>query len=276
MNGHLPSCSCGRYAAPALTRREALRRFAGGAKRVIMLYMGGGPSQIDLLDPKPVLQRNDGQPIPTSIVQRAIGGPTRLMASPFKFAKHGQSGLEVSELLPHLSRVVDDIAVVRSGVSQHIDHGEALLAMHTGRGQSGFPSLGCWVTYALGTENQDMPAYVAMCAANPERARNATTAGFLPALFQGTPFNASGGNPIFNLKRPESVRETDQKLMLNLTQSLNRRHQEARAGFTELDARIQNFELAARMQIEAFKHIDLTKESAATRMLYGLDNEKTK
>jgi hypothetical protein len=309
MNGHLPSCSCGRYAAPALTRREALRRFAGGfgalalhslmavptqaaapildlrprpphfaarARRVIMLYMGGGPSQMDLLDPKPVLQRNDGQPIPTSIVQRAIGGPTKLMASPFKFAKHGQSGLEVSELLPHLSQVVDDIAVIRSGVSQHIDHGEALLAMHTGRGQSGFPSLGCWTTYALGTENQDMPAYVAMCVPNPERARNATTAGFLPALFQGTPFNASGGNPIFNLKRPESVSETDQKRMLNLTQSLNRRHQEARAGFTELDARIQNFELAARMQIEAFKHIDLTKESAATRTLYGLDNEKTK
>ena len=309
MNEHLPSCSCGRYAAPSLTRREALRRFAGGfgalalhslmalpasaaapildlrprpphfaprAKRVIMLYMGGGPSQMDLLDPKPVLQRSDGQSIPGSIIQRAIGGPTRLMASPFKFAKHGQSGLEVSELLPHLSRVVDDIAVVRSGVSQHIDHGEALLAMHTGRGQSGFPSLGCWVTYALGTENQDMPAYVAMCAADPERARNATTAGFLPALYQGTPFNAAGGTPIFNLKRPESVSEADQKLMLNLTQSLNRRHQEARGGLTELDARIQNFELAARMQIEAFKHVDLAKESAVTRRLYGLDEEKTK
>ena len=215
MNAHLPTCSCGRYAPPALTRREALLRFAGGfgalalnslfagqserfikvsissrrlpssparAKRVIMLYMGGGPSQMDLLDPKPVLQKNDGQPIPGSIVQRAIGGPTKLMASPFKFAKHGQSGLEVSELLPHLAQVVDDIAVVRSGVTQHIDHGEALLAMHTGRGQSGFPSLGCWVTYALGSENQDMPAYVAMCAADPERARNATTAAFLPAL----------------------------------------------------------------------------------------------
>jgi hypothetical protein len=309
MNEHMPSYSCGRFAAPALTRREVLRRFAGGfgalalhsllagpamagapaldlrpkvphftarARRVIMLYMGGGPSQMDLLDPKPVLQRNDGQPIPGSIVQRAIGGPTKLMGSPFKFAKYGQSGLEVSELLPHLSRVVDDIAVVRSGVTEHIDHGEALLAMHTGRGQSGFPSLGCWVTYALGTENHDMPAYVAMCAADPERARNATTAGFLPALYQGTPFNAAGGNPIFNLKRPESVSQADQKLMLQLTQSLNRRHQQARAGLSELDARIQNFELAARMQIEAFKHVDLTTESAATRALYGLDDEETK
>ncbi len=309
MSGPNPSCSCGRYAAPALTRREALRRFAGGfgalalhslvagpalagtpmldlrpkaprcparARRVIMLYMGGGPSQMDLLDPKPVLQRNDGQPIPGSIVQRAIGGPTKLMASPFKFAKYGQSGLEVSELLPHLAQVVDEIAVVRSGVTQHIDHGEALLAMHTGRGQSGFPSLGCWITYALGTENQDMPAYVAMCAADPERARNATTAGFLPALCQGTPFNAVGGSPIFNLKRPASVSEADQRLMLDITQSLNRRHQEARAGLGELDARIQNFELAARMQIEAFKHIDLSDESGATRKLYGLDEEDTK
>ncbi|HSH14507.1 MAG TPA: DUF1501 domain-containing protein, partial [Verrucomicrobiae bacterium] len=196
--------------------------------------------------------------------------------SPFQFARHGQSGLEVSELLPHLARVVDDIAVVRSGVTKHIDHGEALLAMHTGRGQSGFPSLGCWVTYALGTENQDMPAYVAMCAADPERARNATTAGFLPALYQGTPFNTAGGSPIFNLNRHESMSEADQTLMRQLTQSLNRRHQAARAGLSELDARIQNFELAARMQVEAFKYVDLATESEATRRLYGLDQEMTK
>lgn len=309
MTSFAPSCSCGRYAPPALTRRDALRRFAGGfgalalsslfagrlsaqaggfnlkskvpqlaprAKRVIMLYMGGGPSQMDLLDPKPLLQKNDGQPMPGSVTQRALGGSTRLMASPFKFAKHGQSGLEVSELLPHLAQVVDNIAVVRSGVTQHIDHGEALLAMHTGRGQSGFPSLGCWVTYALGTDNQDMPAYVAMCAADPERARNATTAGFLPALYQGTPFNTGGGSPIFNLKRPESMTEADQKLMLHLTQSLNRRHQAARPGLSELDARIQNFELAARMQIEAFKYVDLATESAATRRMYGLEHDTTK
>ncbi len=303
------SYSCGRYAPPALTRRDALLRFAGGfgalalnslcarpvvaspasfdlhpktpqlaarAKRVIMLYMGGGPSQMDLLDPKPALTKFAGQPMPGSVTQRAIGGSTKLLASPFKVARHGQSGLEVSELLPHLAQVVDDIAVVRSGVTQHIDHGEALLAMHTGRGQSGFPSLGCWVTYALGTENQDMPAYVAMCAADPERARNATTAGFLPALYQGTPFNTGGGSPIFNLKRPESMTEADQRLLLQLTQSLNRRHQAARAGLSELDARIQNFELAARMQVEAFKYVDLATESEATRRLYGLDRDPTK
>src|SRR5215470_871681 len=223
------------------------------AQRAIMLYMGGGPSQMDLLDPKPELQKRGGQAMPGSIVQRALGGPTTLMASPFRFARHGQCGLEVSELLPHLARVVDDLAVVRSGVTQHIDHGEALLAMHTGRGQSGFPSLGCWVTYALGTENQNLPAYVAMCAADPERARNATTAAFLPALYQGTPFNTGSGAPIFNLARPPSVSEADQHLLLQLTQSLNRRHQAARSELSELDARIQNFELAARMQMEAWR-----------------------
>lgn len=302
------SYSCGRYALPSLTRREALRRFAGGfgglalswlcarpslghlaqdlrpkaphfkarAKRVIMLYMGGGPSQMDLLDPKPVLQKHDGQPIPSSIVQRAMGGPTKLMASPFRFARHGQSGIEVSELLPHLAQVVDGIAVVRSGVTDHIDHGEALLAMHTGRGQSGFPSLGCWVSYALGTENHDMPAYVAMCAAGPERSRNATTAGFLPALYQGTPFNPNGEIPIVNLKRPKSVSAQDQELMMKLTEGLNRRHQAARSGQSELEARIRNFELAARMQLEALRHVDISRESAATRDLYGLDRDATK
>ncbi len=307
MNSNLPSVSCGRYATPSLTRRDALKRFAGGfgalalssifdktavgqsfdaisrtpqqsarAKRVIMLYMGGGPSHMDLLDPKPALTKFSGQPMPGSVAQRAIGGSTKLLASPFKFARHGQSGIEVSELLPHLSQVVDDIAVVRSGVTKHIDHGEALLAMHTGRGQSGFPSMGCWVTYALGTENQDMPAYVAMCAPDPERARNATTAGFLPALYQGTPFNADGGSPIFNLNRHESMTASDQSLMLQMTQSLNRRHQRARAGLTELDARIQNFELAARMQVEAFKQVDLADESPSIQKLYGLDHDTTK
>src|SRR6185436_19309575 len=104
--------------------------FAPRARRVVMLYMGGGPSQMDLLDPKPMLQKHDGDPIPGSIVQRALGGPTKLMGSPFKFARHGRSGLEVSELLPHLAPLADDLAVVRSGVTDHIDHGEALLAMH--------------------------------------------------------------------------------------------------------------------------------------------------
>jgi hypothetical protein len=231
---------------------------------------------MDLLDPKPALTQYAGQPIPGSITQRAVGGSTNLLASPFQFSTHGQSGLPFSELLPHIARMADDLAVVRSGVSEHIDHGEALLAMHTGRGQSGFPSLGCWVTFGLGTENQDMPAYVAMLAADPERARNATTAGFLPAVYQGTPFNSGGGSPIFNLERPESIKAEDQRLLLRLTRTLNRRHQQSRMSLGELDARIQNFELAARMQVEALRHVQLDAEPRSIRELYGLDRDTTR
>jgi hypothetical protein len=250
--------------------------FPARARNVIFLFMGGGPSQVDLLDPKPALARYDGQPMPGSITQRKIGGSTRLMASPFPFARHGRSGIEISSLLPHLARVADDIAVIRSGVTDHIDHGEALLAMHTGHGQSGWPSLGCWVTYALGTDNTDMPAYVALAQSDPERTRNATSAAFLPALYQGTPFNTGGGSPIFNLKRPDSVSEADQRRMLDLTQALNRRHRLERAECGELDARIQSFELAARMQVEAMDRVDISGESAATRTLYGLDRDETR
>ncbi len=249
--------------------------FAPRASRVIFLYMGGGPSQVDLLDPKPELTRCHGQPIPFSVDQRAIGGSTRLMASPFRFDHHGESGIEVSELLPNIAGVVDELAVVRSGVTTRIDHGEALLMMHTGRPISGFPSLGCWVTYALGTENDDMPAYVAMSEADPERTRNALSAGWLPPLYQGTPFRIEG-TPILDLERPSSMTAAEQRRYLDLTQALNRRHAAARPELAELDARIQNFELAARMQIEAMDQVDVSSESAETRSLYGLDDEVTR
>ena len=300
------SCGCGRISR-SLTRREALTRFGGGlaaiaaqwllarplraaapaqvglgpgfpcrAKNVIFVFMGGGPSHMDLFDPKPELGRRHGEPMPGSITQRKIGGSTRLMASPFEFARHGTSGIELSSLLPHLARHVDDIALIRSGVTSHIDHGEALLAMHTGRGQSGFPTLGSWVTYALGTENADMPAYVALAQSDPERTRNATTSAFLPARFQGAPIDASGGTPIFDLVRPESVGEADQRRMLELTQALNRRHALARGGAGELEDRIGSFELAARMQVAALGLVDTSRETEATRRLYGLDRDTTR
>jgi len=250
--------------------------FTPRARNVIFLYMGGGPSQMDLFDPKPALTKRHGQPIPFSITQRAIGGSVKLMASPFKFAKYGQSGIELSELLPHLSEVVDDIAIVRSGVTTRIDHGEALLMMHTGRPLSGFPSLGCWVTYALGTDNDSMPAYVALPETDPERLRNSISSGWLPALYQGTPLNIKGGSPIFDLERPSSMSAADQRGYLDLTQALNRRHARARGDLPQLAARIQNFELAARMQVEALRNIDLSNETAATRRMYGLENDVTK
>ncbi len=238
--------------------------------------MGGGPSQMDLFDPKPALSKFDGQPIPLSITQRAIRGSTKLMASPFKFAKYGRAGIDLSELLPNFAEVVDEAAIVRSGVTTRIDHGEALLMMHTGRPISGFPSLGCWVTYALGTVNDSMPAYVALPDTDAERLRNAISPGWLPALYQGTPFNIKGGSPIFDLDRPKNMSAAEQRAYLQLTQALNRHHQQKRRDISQLDARIQNFELAARMQVEAVRNMSLSGESESTRRLYGLDKEPTR
>lgn len=272
--------SRGESGPSSATRPADLRirppHFRPRAQRVIFLYMGGGPSQMDLLDPKPALTAYHGQPIPHSITQRAIGGSTRLMASPFQFARHGQSGLEFSELLPHLAGVADDLAVVRSGVTTRIDHGEALLMMHTGRALSGFPSLGCWITYALGTDNESMPAYVALPETDPERLRNSISSGWLPPVFQGTPFNIKGGSPIADLSPPPGMSAARQRAYLDLTQALNRRHQAARPDLPQLEARVQNFELAARMQVEALRDVDLGGESEATRRSYGLDEEVTR
>jgi hypothetical protein len=248
--------------------------FAPKAKRVVFVFLGGGPSQMDLLDPKPMLTKYHGQSIPFSVSQRSLTGSTKLMASPFKFKKYGQSGIEVSELLPGLSKVVDDIAVIRSGVTTRIDHGEALLMTHTGRPLAGFPSMGSWITYGLGSENENLPAYVAIPDTTPVKTHSASSAGWLPPLYQGTPFNITG-SPIHDLQRPESVSAKEQERYLDLTQMLNRQHQETRRSSLDLDARIQNFELAANMQVEAMQKVDLSGESEATKKLYGLDNEIT-
>ena len=245
------------------------------ARNLILLYMGGGPSQMDMLDHKPALKKYDGQPCPFEVDQRNLHNLSRIMASPFKFAKYGESGREISELLPHLSTVVDELAVVRSAVTNRIDHGEALLMMHTGRPISGFPTMGSWITYGLGTENENLPAYVAMPDGPSERVRNATSSGWLPSLFQGTPMNTGKGDPFYYLNPSTEVKEPEPERFLRLTQALNRRHQASRPGVSQLDTRIQNFELAARMQIEAMQNVDITSESASTRRMYGLDNPKT-
>ncbi|MDQ3622634.1 MAG: DUF1501 domain-containing protein [Verrucomicrobiota bacterium] len=262
---------------PALNLLPKPPHFAPRARNVIFLYMGGGPSHMDLLDPKPLLAKYDGQPIPFRVEQRDLHSAAKVMASPFKFAKYGHSGLDVSELLPHLATVADELAVVRSGVTTRVDHGEALLMMHTGRPISGFPTMGSWITYGLGTENANLPAYVAMPDGPSERVRNATSAGWLPALYQGTPMNTGEGDPFFFLNPPgdSSVVDRHPAEFLRLTQALNRRHRAARPEVSQLDARIQNFELAARMQVESMKQVDIAAESPATRKLYGLDDKKT-
>ncbi len=248
------------------------------AKAVIFLYMDGGPSQVDLFDPKPVLNKYDGKTIPLDVEQRDLYGTAKVMASPFSFAKHGQCGAELSELLPNLGTMVDDIAIVRSGVTNRIDHGEALLMMHSGRSIPGFPTIGSWITYGLGTENENLPAYVAMSSSNAYRTRIATGSAFLPALYQGTPMNwQGGGDPFAFLNVPEGRADVAerQREYLDLTQALNRKHYETRTELGELDVRIQNFELAARMQVEAMEKVDISRESAATRKLYGVGEKNT-
>jgi hypothetical protein len=261
-------------ASPANNLLAKPPHFAAKAKRVVFIFLGGGPSQMDLLDPKPMLTKYHGQSIPFSVNQRSLTGSTKLMASPFEFQKYGQSGIQVSELLPGLSKVVDDIAVVRSGVTTRIDHGEAMLLTHTGRPISGFPSMGSWITYGLGSVNENLPAYVAIPDTTPAKTRSASSSGWLPPLYQGTPFHVTG-SPIHDLQRPKSISAKEQEQYLELTQMLNRRHQESRSSSLDLDARIQNFELAANMQVEAMQQVDLSVESAATKKLYGLDNKIT-
>ncbi len=246
------------------------------ARSVIFLFMMGGPSHMDLFDPKPVLNKYDGQPIPLKINQRALEGSTKILASPYKFKKHGQSGTDVSELLPHTAKMVDDLAVIRSMHSTRNDHDEASFILQSGRPLGGFPSLGSWLTYGLGTTNRSMPGYVVVPTADlPPAPNRFWTSGFLPPVYQGTPFNPTGV-PINNLQRPGNVTAARQRQYLDLTQSLNRRHLNKRGSDQELDARISNIELADRMQVEAMKRVDLGDEPEHVKRLYGIDDKETR
>jgi hypothetical protein len=263
-----------RARAAAVDLTPKIAQIAPRAKAVILLYMGGGPSQMDLLDPKPALAKYAGKPIPMSITTRDLKATANVYPTKFKFDRHGQCGTEVSELLPHLASCIDDVTVIRSGRTTRIDHGEALLMMHCGRPLSGYPTLGSWVTYGLGTANSNLPAYICMPDGSSERTRNAMTSGFLPALYQASPLNVSGAEPFFYLHPPKDA-PASQREYLNLTQMLNRRHQAERKETSELDARIQNFELAARMQVEAMQQVDVASEPESIKRLYGLDQEQT-
>jgi hypothetical protein len=246
------------------------------AKSVIQLFMHGGPSHVDLFDPKPMLDRYDGKAPPAEVAddEKLTGN---LLKSPYKFARHGRSGLEFAETLPHIARHADEIAVVRSMYTEHRNHEQALWMMHTGLIVSGRPSLGAWVTYALGTENQNVPAYVVLPDPRglPVDGIRNWSSGWLPPIYQGTPFR-SEGVPVLNLRpgRPRPA-EVD-RARLQLLGELNADHRRRHPGEGELDARIASFELAARMQLSATDALDLARESAGTRGLYGLDNPVTR
>ena len=244
------------------------------AKAVIQLFMHGGPSHIDLLDPKPVLAQHDGQPPPSHITDKS-GITKTLLQSPFVFARHGQSGVEFSELLPHTSRHADSISVIRSMVTEHRNHEQALWMMHTGLTVPGRPTIGAWAIYGLGSENENLPAYVVLPAPAPpvDGIRN-WSSGWLPPVFQGTPFRAEG-MPIQNLRprtaTPPAIERGRQRMLAELNASHRARHPQER----QIEARIASFELAARMQISATQALDIASEPPHVRELYGLDNPVT-
>ncbi len=246
------------------------------AKSVICLFQHGGPSQMDLFDPKPALTKHQGKPYPGSLEIHFDKQAGKLLASPFRFQPQGQSGMVLSELVPHMAQVADDLTLVRSMTTESVDHETALRLIHTGKILAGRPTWGSWVVYALGTENQNLPAYVVL--SDPEGlpvdgVRN-WSSGWLPAVYQGTPFR-SGSAPVLNLKTPPGITAEAREYQLRFLNDLNRAHLSRHPGDTELEARIANFETAAAMQTAVPEALDLSRESAATRRMYGLDNPAT-
>jgi len=253
--------------------------FAAPAKSVIFLFMEGGPSHVDLFDPKPELTKHHGEPLPASFgkvfTPMGVGGNT-LMASRRQFARQGAGGTWVSDWYPHVAKVTDDIALVRSCWADGVNHVGSVCQMNTGSILAGRPSLGAWVTYGLGTVNRDLPAFVVMSdAAEPVGGPKNWGNAWLPATFQGTPFRKDG-SPILHLAPPKGTDGARQRAKLDLIADLDRPHAEARADDTRLSARIAAYELAYRMQAEAPAAVDLAGESAETKSLYGLDDDRCK
>ena len=250
--------------------------FAPQAKAVIQLIQNGGPSQMDLFDPKPMLSKFAGKPHPDGVEIHQPNNENKLLPSPLKFRKYGECGMDLSDALPHLTEVVDDLCFVRSMHTEHNNHLEGLNMLLTCKIFPGRPVMGAWISYALGTENQNLPAYVVL------RDPDGYTVGgkqlwanaYLPALYQGVEFSTRGA-PIHHLNPANPLPQGAQRANLDFLQKLNARHFKQRSGETELEARIENFELAARMQLEAPNVLDLTSETEATKKAYGLENPKT-
>jgi len=247
--------------------------YAPKAKRLIFLFMSGGPSHVDTFDPKPRLQADAGKPLPFEQPKLVRTRTGNLLPSPFKFKKHGQSGIEVSDLFPNVAGCIDDLCVIRSMVADNINHNGACLQMNTGEQAFSRPSLGSWLLYGLGSENQNLPGFVVISPAQPAQGAPLWSSSFLPAAYQGT-LVADLNNPIDNLKSPLSdARRLRQKL--EALQTLNHLHQQQRQEDSQLSARIASFELAFRMQRQAPEAFDIEAESPATKKLYGVDNKTT-
>ena len=246
------------------------------ADAVICLFQHGGPSQMDLFDPKPALTKHNGERYEGDLEIHLPGQRGNLLASPFEFKPRGKCGIELSELLPHTAGVVDELTLIRSVTTESVDHESALRLIHSGKFQASYPTWGSWVIYGLGTVNQNLPAYVVLTDPGGMPVDNVRnwTAGWLPAAYQGTTFHPAS-SPVSNLVTPSSITEGARKRQLRLIDQLNRAHLQQYPGDSELEARIGNFEIAARMQVAVPEALDLSQETAATKALYGLDNPTT-
>ncbi len=245
------------------------------AKRVIFLFMSGGPSQVDTFDPKPLLARDDGKPLPFAKPRVQFNSTGNLLKSPWQFRQHGESGIWVSDLFPKLAERVDDLCMVHSVYGTNPAHGGAVMKLHTGSDNFVRPSIGSWVSYGLGTDNSNLPAFVTICPTLAFGGVNNWSSAFLPAAYQGTPLgNASVPSDQAKVKyiRNSRLPREIQRLQLDRLNTLNREHQAQAGPEASLEARINSFELAFRMQSELPRVEDLSGETAATHKLYGLDN----
>jgi len=246
--------------------------FAPRAKNVIFLHMIGAPSQLDLFDDKPMLRKHDGQKCPDELLKGKrfafIGGEMTLAGSSYNFAQHGQSGQVMSELLPNLATVADDICLLKGMHTNEINHAPAQMFLHTGFGQGGRPSMGSWVTYGLGTDNRDLPSYVVMLSGPAGGAGTSLwSTGFLPSVYQGVQFRSSG-DPVLFLGNPEGHTRSDRRQVLDAVKALNEQNLGI-IGDPEISTRISQYEMAYRMQASVPELMDISKESAATLEMYG-------
>ncbi|MGD9723243.1 MAG: DUF1501 domain-containing protein [Pirellulales bacterium] len=261
----------------SLDLRPKPAHFTAPAKAVIMLMQNGGPSQMELFDPKPELNRRVGEVYSTKVEMFQTGSEAnKLLGCPFTFHKRGQCGMELSEVIPHIGSIADEICLVRSMHTEHNNHTEALVMMNTGKVFQGRPALGTWISYALGAENQNLPAYIVL--RDPEGYNTSGTLlwqnGWIPALYRGTEVSTQGA-PVLNLARTSPISATSERRNLDFLARLNEDHRRRYPDESELETRIRNYELAARMQLAAGSVLDLSGETAATRTMYGLDNPET-
>ena len=280
--GLAASCLLARDAAAAVSGNPLAAKPAplqAKAKSVIFLFMHGGPSHLDTFDPKPLLQQYDGQPVPESFRNRDFQftkmDKVPLLGTPRKFARHGESGLEVSDLFSHVARHADDLAVIRSCHHNGFTHITGQNWLNTGWAQVGRPSLGSWVVYGLGSESENLPAYVVMLDGGIKSGSPAYGSGFLPAMYQGTVLR-SEGPPILNIRRSSGIDAGRQQQLVEKLDWFNRRHLAARNHDSELEARMTAYELAFRMQTSAPEVVDISSETASTQNMYGLDDPVTR